>query len=70
MATIRWTLRAQLDLIEIRNFAARWSPQSALALNEYILTAVRRLEEFPRIGRLLPEFDQRARRLLGDNPLT
>ena len=52
MATIRWTLRAQLDLQEIRNFTARSSPRNALALTEYILTAVRPLENFPRLGRV------------------
>ena len=43
MATIRWTLRAQIDLLEIRTFAARSSSRNARAVTEYILTAVRRL---------------------------
>src|SRR5690242_12111660 len=59
MATIRWTLRAQRDLQEILDFAARSSPENALALTEYILQTVRRLEDFPRIGRVVPEFEGR-----------
>jgi plasmid stabilization system protein ParE len=68
VATIRWTLRAQLDLQEIRNFAARSSPQNARALGEYILTPVRRLEDFPRSGRILPGFDERGLREVLANP--
>jgi plasmid stabilization system protein ParE len=59
VATIRWTVRAQLDLRDIRNYAERTSARDAFAITEYLLTAVRPLADFPRMGRLLPEFDRR-----------
>lgn len=58
MATIRWTLRARLDVQDIRNFLARSSIQNAGAFEQSILDAVRRLEDFPRVGRIVPEFDR------------
>jgi toxin ParE1/3/4 len=65
MATIRWTVRAQRDLREIRDFAARSSPSNALVLTQQVLAATARLEDFPRIGRTLAEFEPRdARELL------
>jgi plasmid stabilization system protein ParE len=59
VATIRWTVRAQRDLREIRDFTAMSSPENARALTRSILDAVARLEDFPRLGRTLPEFERR-----------
>ena len=56
MATIWWTLRADLDLDDIYNYAARSSRQNAARLADSLVRAVAPLADYPRLGRVVPEF--------------
>lgn len=53
---IFWTSRAEADLDAIFHFSARSSEAYALLLVQRILNAVKRLEDFPWSGRVVPEF--------------
>jgi addiction module RelE/StbE family toxin len=55
VAEIRWTLQAVSDLESITDFIAKDSPQYARLFAIDVLTAVRRLSEFSRSGRMVPE---------------
>jgi toxin ParE1/3/4 len=52
---VRWTPQAAEDLAAIRDFIARDSPQYATLVVERIVTAVDSLEQFPLLGRVVPE---------------
>jgi len=62
VATIRWTLRASLDLDSIHDFVARTSAENAAHLAENLVAAVDQLSDFPRLGRTVPEFADRGLR--------
>jgi toxin ParE1/3/4 len=52
---VRWTTQAADDLQAIYDFIARDSEQYAQAIVEGILAATDGLEQFPFLGRLVPE---------------
>ena len=56
MAQIKWSLTASYDLQEIEDYIARDSPLYAVRVTNRIVEAVERLEEFPRSGRIVPEY--------------
>ena len=55
MTEVRWTTQAADDLQAIYDFIARDSPQYAHMIVVAILEAVDRLEQFPLLGRTVPE---------------
>ncbi|MBI3911986.1 MAG: type II toxin-antitoxin system RelE/ParE family toxin [Armatimonadetes bacterium] len=68
MAEIRWTVAARADLQEIREYIGRDSRVYAAATVRRITTAVKRLCRFPRLGRVVPEYeDETLRELIVGN---
>lgn len=55
MTIVRWTPQAADDLQAIYDFIARDSPHYAQLTVEGIIAAIDRLEQFPLIGRHVPE---------------
>jgi plasmid stabilization system protein ParE len=53
-----WTDPALDDLKRTGEYIAQHSPTYAVRVMERILEATRRLERFPRIGQVVPEFGQ------------
>jgi plasmid stabilization system protein ParE len=53
--TVRWTARARTDLAEIHRFIAGDSPPAAERVVQSIVAAGRRLVQFPKSGRVVPE---------------
>lgn len=68
MAQLRWTPQAADDLESITDFIAADSPHYASLFAISIITAVERLESFPKLGRSVPEVSDPAIRelLLGN----
>ncbi|MFY9621905.1 MAG: type II toxin-antitoxin system RelE/ParE family toxin [Pyrinomonadaceae bacterium] len=58
MTKVRWTPQAADDLKAIYEFIARDSPHYAQITVEGILAAIDRLEQFPLLGRHVPETSQ------------
>lgn len=58
MTKVRWTPQAADDLEAIYEFIARDSPHYAQITVEGILAAIDRLEQFPLLGRHVPESSQ------------
>jgi toxin ParE1/3/4 len=58
VARIRWTNQALADLEAIGNFIARDAPSVAQIFVDHVFEAVKRLEIFPRSGRVVPEIGQ------------
>ena len=56
MARVIWSPQAREDLREIVLFINRDSPNIATEVGRRIVHATRRLSEFPRSGRVVPEF--------------
>jgi addiction module RelE/StbE family toxin len=54
---VEWSLPARDDLAQIRAHIAADSPRYARQFSERIIRAVRKLHEFPLIGRKVPEAD-------------
>ena len=68
MAKIRWTVGARRDLNEIVNYIGEDSPAYAINFAERIILAVDRLETFPKLGRIVPEYqDTNIRELIVGN---
>jgi len=68
VAKIRWTVGARRDLHEIINYIADDSPAYAINFAERIILAVDRLETFPKLGRIVPEYqDTNVRELIVGN---
>jgi plasmid stabilization system protein ParE len=57
-ATILWSKRARLDLLEIGDFIARDKPQAAARWVGKIFDAIERTAAFPASGRIVPEIDR------------
>ena len=55
MNRVVWTRQAILDVEAIRNYISRDSQRYATVVVDQIVTAVDRLERFPRSGRRVPE---------------
>ena len=58
MARVRWSNQALVDVEAIGNFIARDAPSVAQVFVERVFEAVKRLEAFPRSGRIVPEIGQ------------
>ena len=58
MTKVRWTPQAADDLEAIYEFIARDSPHYAQITIEGIIAAIDRLEQFPLLGRHVPETSQ------------
>lgn len=58
MASVRWTIGAREDLRGIVTFVSRYSEMYSAALATRIVLAVDRLEAYPMLGRIVPEYDQ------------
>jgi toxin ParE1/3/4 len=61
---VAWSEPAIADLVAIHDYIARDSPHYAQRFVERLVAAVEPLESFPRLGRLVPEGDDRHRELL------
>jgi addiction module RelE/StbE family toxin len=57
VAKIRWTVGARRDLYEIINYIAEDSPAYAIDFAERTISAIDRLEAFPKLGRIVPEYE-------------
>ena len=57
MTKIRWTDQALADLAAIRAFIEQDSPHYASVVVARAIRAVDRLNDFPRSGRIVPEFE-------------
>ena len=55
---IVWTLRSRDDLRNIASFIAKDNPPAALKFGDLIFARVDKLENFPEIGRIVPERGQ------------
>lgn len=55
MTTVVWSLQAVEDLIQIRDYIRRDSPQYAALVVSEVVAAIERLRAFPESGRLVPE---------------
>ena len=55
---IVWTLRSREDLRDIATFISKDNPPAALKLGDQIFARVDSLEQFPELGRVVPERNQ------------
>ncbi len=53
---LRWSERAQGDLLEIHRFIARDSPDAARQWIQRLRERARKAAKMPRAGRVVPEF--------------
>jgi toxin ParE1/3/4 len=68
VASITWTVGAQEDLRQIVEYIRRDSAAYATALAGRIVSAVERLQRHPRLGRIVPEYeDETIRELIVGN---
>jgi addiction module RelE/StbE family toxin len=65
---IRWTDQAIADLAAIRVFIEQDSPHYASVVVARLTRAVDRLKDFPRSGRVVPEFELSAVREVVERP--
>ena len=56
MATVKWSLLARHDIREIADYIAKDSPYYSQRMVEKIFQRVQVLEDFPMMGRVVPEF--------------
>jgi len=59
MGKVYWSKIAQSDLENIGNFIAIDAPIFAIDFIENLLRHTRNLENYPNIGRIVPEFDDK-----------
>jgi len=59
---------AEADLEAIVSYVARDNPQAALRLGRALVVALRSLEAFPQLGRVVPEFNQESLREIVRRP--
>ena len=68
MAAIHWTVGAQRDLREIVEYIGQDSAVYAASMAERLITAVERLQQHRKLGRMVPEYeDQTLRELIVGN---
>ena len=68
MVEIKWTENALVDLDDIASFISKDSPNYAHILVKQIYEMVSHLEEFPKFGRKVPEYnDPNLREILYKN---
>lgn len=65
---IRWTDQAIADLAAIRVFIAQDSPHYSSVVIHRLIRAVDRLNNFPKSGRAVPEFEHQAVREIIERP--
>ncbi len=58
MATVRWSAQARKDLESISDYLRDVAPSYAERFEEKVFEATRRLEAFPRSGRVIPEAEE------------
>jgi len=56
---IAWSHRARTDIRDLKAYIAKDSPYYARRFTERIMTSVEKLEDFPKIGRPVPEAEGR-----------
>ena len=56
MAQVRWSLMGTRDMRDIEEFIARDSSLYAVAFVNRLVEVTRELAQFPRMGRVVPEF--------------
>ena len=67
MAEVRWTVRALRDYQTIFESIEESSPSYAAAFSHRLNTSIERLETFPGLGRVVPEYESESiRELLVD----
>ena len=65
MAELRWSVEALSDLDEIASFISRQSPSFAPHFIARVVAAAEQLDQFPRLGRVVPELrDDTMRELI------
>ncbi|MBZ0271490.1 type II toxin-antitoxin system RelE/ParE family toxin [bacterium] len=57
---VRWTLRAANDLRDLSRYIADFNPNIAVETRNRIRKSVKRLEKYPKSGRVIPEYDDAA----------
>ena len=60
MGTVHWSVAAHKSLEEIADYIAQDSPFYAVQFAEGVLDYVDKLHEFPKIGRVVPEFGKES----------
>lgn len=65
---LRWTSKAQLDLVRLHEFLLPVNPTAAAQVVRQLVAGAKRIPAHPRLGVRLPEFDPREVRrvLIGD----
>lgn len=58
MATVRWTAQARADVEALSDYYRTVAASYAEAFEEQLFEATRRLEAFPRSGRMIPEMGE------------
>ena len=64
MATVRWTVGAQNDLQALVAYITQGSAAYAATMSGRIVAATERLERFPELGRIVPEYEDPSLREL------
>jgi addiction module RelE/StbE family toxin len=57
---ILFTSRAKSDISEIVQYISQDSPQAAREWSESIFESIKSLEEFPSLGRIVPEYSEES----------
>ena len=57
MTKIYWSVQANEDLTEIKHYIARDSSKYASLIEKKILNLCKSLSKFPKIGRVVPEYN-------------
>lgn len=56
---IEWSRRARTDIRDLKTYIAKDSPYYARHFTERIIASVEKLKQFPKIGRVVPEAEDR-----------
>ncbi len=62
MAVVRWSSQARKDLESISDYYRKAAPKFAVRFEEQVFEATQRLEMFPRLGRMIPEIEDKQLR--------
>jgi toxin ParE1/3/4 len=63
-----WSPAARVDLHDIVVFIARDNPQRAMAFGYQLISETERLQDFPELGRIVPEYDNQHLREIPFRP--
>lgn len=65
MAEIRWTLESVNDIEDIAEFVGKFTEKYASYLVQEFFISIEQLDNFPKSGRMVPEFnDEKIRELI------